>query len=162
MTYKKILVPVDFSDCSYNALEYALNFAESNEAKLVLLHAYHVPIPAAETGMYVDVNITDDFEDDIKKKIQELYERYPQLEKLSDPYKVKVSFAADAILKEIEEHPYDLVIMGSHGRRGLARFLLGSVAEKTVRHAPCSVIVTTTISGSSAGAIPTNQAWSRW
>ena len=126
MTYKKILVPVDFSDCSYNALEYALNFAESNEAKLVLLHAYHVPIPAAETGVYVDVNITDDFEEDIKKKIQELYQRYPQLEKLSDPYKVKVSFASDAILKEIEEHSYDLVIMGTHGATNTFDELVGS------------------------------------
>ena len=126
MTYKRILVPIDFSDCAYNALEYAMTFAEANEAKLILLHAYHVPIPAAETGVYVDVSATEDYEEDIKEKIRELHEKYPQLAELAEPYKVKVSFASDAILNELNENAYDLVIMGTHGATNTFDELVGS------------------------------------
>ena len=72
---------------------------------------------------------------------QKLLDRYARSE-LTLGFESVRGRAGHSIQAQLKKHDYDLVIMGSHGRRGLARFLLGSVAEKTVRHASCSVLVT--------------------
>jgi nucleotide-binding universal stress UspA family protein len=126
MTYKKILIPVDFSDCAINALKYAVAFAKSTESKLVLLHAYHIPIPAAEAGLTIDANLAEDFINEGKEKMEKLYADFPDLAKLSEPYEIKMAFASDAIVNTAKEIDADLIIMGTHGASNTFDELVGS------------------------------------
>ena len=103
MTYKRILVPMDFSDCAKNALEYAIDFAKSTEAKLTLLHAYQIPIPAAEAGLTIDANIAEDFILEGQNKMKQIYSDYPDLTELAEPFEIKMSFASDAIVNTAKE-----------------------------------------------------------
>ncbi len=140
MTYKKILVPLDFSDCSENALKYAITFAQSLEAKLLLLHAYHIPIPAAETGMFIDANLGDDFVQEANAKMVNLYQKYPVLDQLTDPYKIKVAFASEAILSEATANKVDLIIMGTHGASNAFDELVGSNTMHVVKGSKIPVL----------------------
>ena len=126
MSYKKILIPVDFSDCAIEALKYAIRFCKSTESTLVLLHAYHIPIPAAEAGLTIDANLADDFIEEGKEKMEKLYRQFPELEQLSAPYEIKMSFASDAIVSTAKELKADLVIMGTHGATNAFDELVGS------------------------------------
>ncbi|GJM29024.1 MAG: universal stress protein [Cyclobacteriaceae bacterium] len=126
MSYKKILVPVDFSDCAVNALKYAISFAKSTEAKLVLLHAYHLPIPVAEAGLNINTNIAEEYISEGTEKMKQLYSRFPELEQLSEPYEIKMSFASDAIVTTAKELKAELIIMGTHGATNVFDELVGS------------------------------------
>ncbi len=126
MTYKRILIPVDFSDCAINAVKYAINFSKSTESKLVLLNAYHIPIPAAEAGLTIDANLADDFIKEAKQKMDQLYQQFPELVQLSEPYEIKMSFASDAIVSTAQEVKADLIIMGTHGATNAFDELVGS------------------------------------
>lgn len=137
--YKKILVPVDFSPCSYNALEYAMRFAQKNHSKIVLLHAYHVPIPVAEMEVYIDVERVSNFEKETKAKMEELVQTYPQLPALMEEQYTRTAFAIEAINKQIEESQCDLVIMGTHGATNTFDELVGSNTLHTIKQ--CAVPV---------------------
>ena len=139
MTYKRILIPVDFSDCAINALKYAINFSKSTESKLVLLHAYHIPIPAAEAGLTIDANLADDFIEEGKEKMADLYRQFPELEQLSEPYEIKMSFASDAIVSTAKEVNADLIIMGTHGATNAFDEMVGSNTLHVIKK--CSIPV---------------------
>ncbi|MEO8699466.1 MAG: universal stress protein [Kofleriaceae bacterium] len=138
--FKRILCPTDFSDGAKHAVAVAGRLAKASNAELVLLHAWYTPpilyagdqaIPAAaiEAMMSGDEHVLAD-------TLQEL----ARLE-----IRVSTRFVrgqpGDQIVKILQEDPlYDLVVMGTTGRAGFSRILLGSVTEKVVRNAPCSVL----------------------
>ena len=126
MSYKKVLIPIDFSDCAINALKYAISFSKSTESRLVLLYAYHIPIPAAEAGLTIDANLADEFIEEGKDKMENLYEQFPDLKELSEPYEIKMSFASDAIVSTAREVEADLIIMGTHGATNAFDEMVGS------------------------------------
>ena len=140
MTYKKILIPIDFSECAINALQYGIHFAQSTEAKLVLLHAYHVPMPAAEAGLTIDTTISDDFIEEGKEQMEKLYKQFPELSQLSEPYEIKMSFAADAIVDTAREVHADLIIMGTHGANNAVDELVGSNTLHVVKKCEIPVL----------------------
>lgn len=142
--YRRILVPTDFSDHAERALETALALA-AEDGSIELLHCWRLPsaLPSAwspdmDSGSLVPLR--DDLSETVRELGSALVARYAErcpglrFEQVEDS-------AVAGILHHLEKHSYDLVVMGSHGRRGLRRWLLGSVAEATVRHAPCSVVV---------------------
>jgi nucleotide-binding universal stress UspA family protein len=142
MQLNTILVPIDFSEFSSNALNYAIGLSEKFRSKLTLLHAVVL------------------FEDDVneEERLQEYEELVRKREKNIDAQmKTNVQkahqkgipvesvilrsvSAADAILEYLNEHSFDLIVMGTHGRTGLKHIFLGSVAEKVVRLAPVPVL----------------------
>jgi universal stress protein A len=136
---QRVLVPVDFSDCSHKALQYALPFAKAFDATITILHVvepfYLVPEMAG-----VDVVL-------IEKQLREGGER--QLAALRK--EVGDSAAAETllrvgrpeaeILKAARELASDLIILSTHGRTGLAHVFMGSTAEQIVRRAGCPVLV---------------------
>jgi universal stress protein A len=131
---KQILVPVDYSPCSKKALEYAVPFAKQFDAELILLHVLQTTPPMLEMPP-VDVETVED----AKKELDELQEtlqdavRSSKVLRLGSPH-IEIIAAA----KELGS---DLIILSTHGRSGLERVLLGSTAEKVVRHAGCPVLV---------------------
>ena len=145
--YRKILVPTDFSESADNALNFAMMLA-ADGAEVKLLHCWQLPPGfAGFSGGYVPRQLRESTLDSVTKGITEGAEqRATDLIKDHQRDGVNLSFEVmqappvHGIEQRAEDS--DLIVMGSHGRRGVRRFVLGSVAEVTVRHAPCSVLVT--------------------
>lgn len=143
--YRRILVPTDFSRPAEAALELALRMAHDGAA-IDLVHFWQVPMTA--TTPYAPFKAAEEALTTVRRAMRDAAESSGnQLVERYGAANLEVSFhaiegaPAYGIQERLEENDYDLVVMGSHGRRGLRRFLLGSVAETTVRHAPCSVVV---------------------
>ncbi len=137
----KILVPVDFSECSLHALDYALAFAEQFEARLVLLHVVE---PAASADSYLSVApVLEDTNQNIVEAGRERLEtlcRRRLGNKVPFEMLVRMGRAHSEIPDTASAMGVDLIILATHGRTGLQHVLLGSTAEKVVRHAACPVL----------------------
>lgn len=137
---KRILVPIDFSECSKKALQYAICFAKEHEAKLTVLYVAQALYPIPEMGA-VDVPLLEDQmlasgQEELAKVIQtEIGEGVPAegIVRLGNPYSEIVGVA--------KSRNIDLIIISTHGRTGLKHVFLGSTAESVVRYAPCPVLV---------------------
>ena len=137
----KILVPVDFSDFSTKALDYALAFARQFEAHIVLLHVVE---PAVYPESYMLV--TTALEDLNQGLIQSARQRIGELcrkrigDRVTSESLVRTGRAHSEIAAVAMELDVDLIILATHGYTGLKHVLLGSTAERVVRHAPCPVL----------------------
>lgn len=146
--FQKILVPVDFSEHSERALRTAVMLARSHGASLTIVHVYE-PLAFAVPQGYELIG---------EAQLQRLFEEFqrglvqqkelalaeagaaPGAEKLPVETQLLHGFAATEICYLAEHASFDLIVMGTHGRRGLRHALLGSVAERVVRMAPCAVL----------------------
>lgn len=143
---KKILCPVDFSGSSRKALDHALYLAKVADAQVDLIHVCNVP-------HYVRPDLMVWVESGGARPMSEIAREQAQVEMSElvahlDPEsarrvsaQVYVGSPAASIIKFAEDHLVDLIVMGTHGRTGLEHLMLGSVAEKVVRRAPCPVLV---------------------
>jgi nucleotide-binding universal stress UspA family protein len=137
---QRILVPVDFSETSTRALDYAIELAKLLNAKITVLHAYEFPIVGFPDGALmasgeVAAKLANAAQAGLDKMVSDRAERGVPLEKLlreDTPWRA-VNHVAD-------EMDADLIIIGTHGRTGLARALLGSVAENVIRTATRPVL----------------------
>lgn len=127
-----VLVPIDFSPRSLQALEYARGLAARCDATVELLHVVE---PAAVDGFVGSANPVVWLEaiEGARRKLHELAQ--------GDPFKVLEGRPADLIVDHAQAVKADMIVMGSLGRTGLERLLVGSVAERVVRLAPCPVLV---------------------
>lgn len=137
---KIILVPTDFSVAAETALDRALGLASQLGAKVYVLHAYQLPIvgfpdgvlvPTAEIASRVVAWAESELAACVARRKESSVEIVPIL---------KQADAREAVLAVAEEVDADLVVMGTHGRRGIARALIGSVAEAVVRTSPVPVM----------------------
>ena len=139
---RKILVPTDFSDRSAEALRYAGGFAREFGGRITLLHAVHFagafaspdypgldPNPVMEAAREAAEQMAPEF----------LSEHLPA--DLADRAEVRVGAPLAEVPEFAKEGDFDLIVCATHGRTGIKRALLGSVAEGIVRHAPCPVLV---------------------
>jgi nucleotide-binding universal stress UspA family protein len=137
---KKILVPIDFSDYSKKALQYAFNLAQHFNAQIVLIYVIEPVIYPADFSMgqvalpSVDVEMNtrakEELESLAKKEISGL--DFKTVIKTGKPFVEIVETAA--------EEDIDLIIIASHGHTGVEHLLFGSTAEKVIRKAPCPVL----------------------
>jgi nucleotide-binding universal stress UspA family protein len=141
MEIKRILFPTDFSEESSHALQYAVDIAKRYGAKLYLLHVVHAVYNV--TGWYVPHTSIDEIYKDLGKSAQKELERY-DLEALRGhkdiERKVLTGVPYEVIIKFVNENKIDLIVIGSHGRKGIDRVLFGSTASQVVRYAPCPVL----------------------
>ena len=139
-----ILVPTDFSEASELAVDAARILALQNEAKVLLIHVFD-PVPLAPIATrHVGAVGQQHLEADLEASIQEALERLRH-EKLGDVQDVRTelvlgSSPANTICEYAEKQGVDLIAISTHGRTGLSHLLIGSVAERIVRHAPCPVL----------------------
>jgi nucleotide-binding universal stress UspA family protein len=140
---ERILCPVDFSEYSVRAYEYAYSLAKHYGARLVI---EHVVQPITVTYPYYgfpDVNAYDvywNISSDAEKRIQDIIGTHP-VNGVRPEWIVEKGVAPDAILSAAQEREASLIVMGTHGRRGLDRLALGSVTERVLRRAHCPVLV---------------------
>lgn len=142
ITIRRILVPTDFSDCATKAVRYAAELADKFGAELVLLHVVpgaalalpdavmSVPAPVADLDALIDAG-----KDGLAALVTTL-----KLENQKPRTEVRLGAPEQEITAAAQDLGADLVCIGTHGRGGLARMFLGSVAEMVVRHAPCPVL----------------------
>lgn len=142
MQVKQILVPVDFSDPSQHALGWACELARRYGADITLLNVYPVPGYVLPDGFVTaGPEVLGEVEAKTKASLQEWAivaagEGAPQVEVAT-----AIGQASTEIIRWAKEHPVDLIVMGAHGRTGLALLLLGSTTDKVVRQANCPVFV---------------------
>jgi nucleotide-binding universal stress UspA family protein len=138
---KRILVPIDFSDCSLRALDYALAFGEGFEAKLILLHVVE---PAVYPENYLVVTSTlDETNQNLMRAGRERLDGLSQKRvggRVETETLVRIGRAPSEISDTAKALAADMIIIGTHGYAGLKHVLLGSTAERVVRHAPCPVL----------------------
>jgi universal stress protein A len=137
----RVLAPVDFSEASFAALELAASTALQREAELIVMHV--ASWPAGDLG-YLHSPLGKDealkkLEDAFRERVLERDPRWPPERK--PLFLVREGLPpADEILRTIREKGVDLLVMGTHGRSGFSRAVLGSVTEKMIREAPCPVL----------------------
>lgn len=134
MNPKTILCPIDFSPCSDEAVVHAAALARANGAEIALLHVTAVPA-AYEDG----IPIYSPYAETLAKD-REALRAYPSPEGVEVSKHHRIGEPADEILAFATERNVELIVMGTHGRKGLGRWLFGSVAEKVVRQATCPVL----------------------
>lgn len=139
LAIKTILHPTDFSEPASHARKMALEMARDYGARLILLHVVEPPVYYGELG--ANVNPSDDVRQTEREKLAELVE--PDSNVRIEPITVD-GMAALEILRVARERHADLIVVGSHGRSGLGRVLMGSVAEEISRNAPCPVLIVRT------------------
>ena len=138
---KNILVPVDFSDCSIKALRYAIPLAKEHKAAITL--AYVVPSVSAtfgEYGAFDAAAITKEMRAGAERQLATLAVDEGRGLVATDTV-VRTGPAAAEIVTLAKDLPADIIVISTHGRSGFKHVLLGSVAERVVRHAPCPVLV---------------------
>jgi universal stress protein A len=139
MGFHKILCPVDFSAGSREALRVATSIAGESGAALVLAHVWQPP-------MVGELQFAPRALDGMAESEQAELASWSGLAKELGASAVETRFLTgspwDQIVHATRDDPeFDLVVMGTHGRTGITHMLMGSVAEKVVRHAPCNVLV---------------------
>ena len=137
--FKTILCPTDFSDESYRALAYGLRFAKLSDGTILLAHILHNPT----SEMFHPEGYVLSF-DQAKHHARTLLEEtrnthldgYQKCELL-----VEIGEPFEQLMALTNQHQVDLIVISTNGRSGLEHLLIGNVAEKIIRHAPCPVFV---------------------
>lgn len=141
MEIKSILFPTDFSEGSAQALRYAVDLANRYGAKLYLLHVIYDIAKGA--GWYVPHISMDQLYKDIEEGAKKELERFGN-EEIGDFKNVERAIIKGVPHEEIinfaKNNKIDLIVIGTHGRKGLDRILFGSTAAQVVRFAPCPVL----------------------
>jgi nucleotide-binding universal stress UspA family protein len=137
---RTILHPTDFTEHSNNAFQIACALARDYKAKLVLLHVFRMlGVSLVEGGVFPVYMDTP--RDKLLKKLNEIQPPDPTI---AVDRLLLEGDAADEILRVADAHDVDLIVMGSHGRGGLSRLVMGSVAEAVNRNADCPVLTVRT------------------
>lgn len=138
---KKIMVPTDFSEPSESALKYARAFAEQFGATLHLLHVIEDPFLYAPTseGFVVPPHLHEEMETAARDRLNNALSP-AEAEKFQAQLVLKHGSPFVEAVRYAREQDIDLIVMGTHGRGPIAHMLMGSVAEKVVRKAPCPVL----------------------
>jgi len=150
-TKKHILVPIDFSQLSIQAVDLAKNLASASGATVHLAHVHQLYSPAGLTAtmpLAMPFSVPD-YEQEIEKR------RTNQLRELAAQHQLQRPVchictgapAYDELCNLAKEIPADLIVMPTHGHTGLKHLFLGSTAERVIQHAPCPVLVTRQLKG---------------
>jgi nucleotide-binding universal stress UspA family protein len=131
---EKILVPVDFSAYSREALEEGVRWAKDLNAELYILHVIDL------RDLYTHVPIGPTLENDLKREAEMRLKDWMQFISFPARTEVRVGDPVYEIQNSIRENSIDLVLLSTHGRTGLKHMLMGSIAEQTVRYSPCPVM----------------------
>jgi nucleotide-binding universal stress UspA family protein len=135
MNIHKIMFPTDFSHCGDEALHFATSLARDSGASLLIVHVEEPPVAYGGGEMYY--GIPEPATEDLKKMLEAIKPTDPDV---AYEHRLITGDPSTAVARLAESEGVDLIIMGTHGRTGISRLLMGSVAEAVVRRAPCPVL----------------------
>ena len=135
MRAQKILVPTDFSHSGDAAMRTATVLAKDTGAKLLIVHVEE--LPQVYTGGEFYYGVPEPAQEDLERMLADIKPTDPEVEY---EHRMVTGTPASAIVKLADDEQVDMIVMGTHGRTGLARMLMGSVAESIVRKAKCPVL----------------------
>jgi universal stress protein A len=139
---KKILVPVDFSAPSQQALKYALRFAKEFRAEVILLHVLgKIPIGSGFADVPSGIDYSAEQLSDAEKNLRALTDSSQEAGCPTIGSTVRTGLPAHEIVEAAKEFDTDLIVIATHGYTGWKHFCIGSTAERVVRTAPCPVFV---------------------
>ncbi|MFM8734281.1 MAG: universal stress protein [Pirellulales bacterium] len=133
---KTILFPTDFSTASDAAIEHAATLATSSGATLLILHVEEPPLAYGGGELYYGIPEPDS--ERIRKMLDDVRPKDPAV---PCTHRLTMGDPASEIVRIAAEEGVEMIVLGTHGRTGVTRFLMGSVAEAVVRRAPCPVLV---------------------
>jgi nucleotide-binding universal stress UspA family protein len=136
---RTILHPTDFSDRARNAFRLACSLARDYGAHLFVLHVVPTPLAVYVEGMVAEP--MPDYQEEVQAQLAALK---PESDEVKPEYRSVEGDVIHEILAFAEEHDCDLIVLGTHGRTGLGRLLMGSIAEGVVRRAACPVLTVKT------------------
>lgn len=137
---KKILCPIDFSECSLYALSYATDLSSKEHASLYLIHVIETHISGIGDIMkQIDLLLDDKQIDNLRIQLINLIPNDIRSNIHTEPI-VEKGIPFVEIIKTAKDKQVDLIVMGTHGRTGLEHILIGSVAERVIQRAPCPVL----------------------
>jgi universal stress protein A len=136
MNVKRILFPTDFSHTGDAALAFATSLARESDGRLIIVHVQEAPLAYGGGEMYYGIP-----EPTTDELLNMLHDVKPTDSSVPVEYRLVTGDPADAVVRLAEDDDADLIVLGSHGRTGLTRLLMGSVAEAIVRKAHCPVLV---------------------
>lgn len=140
MKLENILVPVDFSDCSNNALSHAIELAKISKARLTLLHCYTVHVAAAEVTIDLHPQLSYEFEENAKKSFDHLRAIIRGLENVPHEEIIRMSFIKDGIIAVVSETNTDLIVMGTKGAGNRIDAVFGSNTYSTIKKSEIPVL----------------------
>jgi nucleotide-binding universal stress UspA family protein len=133
---KNILIPTDFGEAAQNAQLYAIDLAQKFDAKLTLLHVYGVPTSYASDKVHWPLaELAQQAQHTLDLEVEKTRAQLPTTQG-----HIEVGDPRERILAYAQRSGVDLIVLGTHGRRGLAHLLMGSVAERVVRLSPVPVL----------------------
>ncbi len=137
---EKILVPIDFSDVSVRATQFAIELAEKHHAEITLLNSVHFDYftDYQFSSFSTAKTLMDDVHDAMKKKMDAFVRQFDTAISLAT--EINSMHLITAIKEKVKDEGFDLVVVGTSGCSGLEEALIGSNTERVVRHAPCPVI----------------------
>ncbi len=144
MKRQKILVPLDFSATSDQTLAHAIEIAQRTGAKMAVVHVVEVPWSLVNPGVMGVVQRTAGALEGVRDAAMASLATYGDRVRaagLECAEEVRLGAPAEEVLQAAEEAGSDLIVLGHRGASAISRLLLGSTAERVVRHAPCSVLV---------------------
>lgn len=137
---QKIIVPLDFSVCSDNALNNAITIAERMHMELILLHSYIVPVAVAEHAPGYLTQEIELAQSNAQNLFDQLDEQFPRLKDVNYSQALEVGTLLDNVRALVKAQDVAMIVMGTHGASGLHRALLGSNAYSIMKHVKCPVI----------------------
>jgi len=142
---RNILVATDFSEDAEQAFQAAMDIAGQYRARIFLLHVTGGTLQQAMADYHIDqrtlerlLNESIIFSDE---KLQETLNKFPQARQIKVITEVRKGFPSEEILREAADRGVDLIVIASHGKTGLKKYFLGSVADKVIKEAKCPVLL---------------------
>jgi nucleotide-binding universal stress UspA family protein len=140
-TLRRLLVPIDFTETSDRALDYAIEFARKFDASITIMHSYQIPVYGFPDAAYItSAEVATQIATAAQRRLDALLDAH-KTEGVKMNALLRDGVAWEEINAVATETKADLIIIGTHGRRGLARALLGSVAENVIRTSTLPVLV---------------------
>lgn len=136
MTTKTILFPTDFSDASGTAFQYAVDYARLANAKLLIVHVHEPALPIIGG----EIAYLPPLDADPQRRKLALQAIVPADASVEYSHRLLAGDPASEIVNLAKSEHVDLIVLGTHGRTGLERLIMGSTAEQVLRRAPCPVL----------------------
>ena len=136
----RILCPIDFSPHAESVIEWASHMAQEHGAKVLLLHAYHLPVEFQQLeGAYLPADFWESVKEEAQRELARYGDRLREAGVECDEL-VREGYPASVIEEAAEEAGADMIVMGSRGLTGIKHLLLGSIAERVVQKAHIPVL----------------------